>query len=641
LVPLVMLTIVSGCDERWFGPDKIPGTYQQLTDFAQKFFNADPYDVYDHWKPEDVLNRKQPTKELQEQLISTLTESRTVLGLTNDVYFERFIAKLRSGRCTNILVLGGSTSCGTCVDGARGERHYPWLLAFFLNQLFPCARDPDPYADLTVLNTSSILPEEDFELMMNAPRSYQSELFGFNTTRSARIRKTSHHTGRLVVRHRVHNRAKAACGSSYASFELENLVCDFMPNGIDLVIMEFASNDLVNNRDLGTSSSSNLENSSPRYLEFLIKKLDSLRVSYLFLQVSFRTPHAPSRGVHGNAELVHLPVQKLYDTPTISLPKTFVENYQTFQGDNSSKFFTPRILRDSMSHLTGAAHLLATFTLLWNFQNDAYSHWYTRSEGKNISSFPNKYLSDFDWDILSAKTVQAYKFDETGHTSIEGEYSCSPEWFISDEGRKKYGIISSNPGASCMFHYNPSHGNLFALEIGFMKSYNKMGKFRITFLSSDESDNTTISKSAAILATSDTTSITAKSYILDGIWEDRSSQYFPQSLLVPPGTSRVLLENIGEGTTNGTKVKIMSIGFRVRQVQACSAQMYPVETKQDPHIATGEYEYAVDGALLAENETSTNNSASYGLSVITFACAAVAGFIYHRKQISVSRKEKT
>eukprot|EP00475_Leptophrys_vorax_P044930 TRINITY_DN9178_c0_g1_i3.p1 TRINITY_DN9178_c0_g1~~TRINITY_DN9178_c0_g1_i3.p1 ORF type:complete len:734 (-),score=156.66 TRINITY_DN9178_c0_g1_i3:25-2226(-) len=539
-----------------------PTTIAELNEFAHLFFNSNHTADLDNWRFSGSANKPQ-SRQNRELFISRLNQSRSVLGLTNSLYFDRFIGKLRRGECTTILTLGGSVTCGMTLVWEKDERAWPWLLQHFLNEMFPCQlRDDDA---------------EEFVDGLLSFEKYQDHLIAVEPRSEPVLNKTD--VSKHVV---VMNRCVSATGSSYASYQFQRLVCDLTPK-LDLVIMEFASNDLQDNHQLYTSkksSGNSLADSSKKYIEFLVRKLTSLNVSSLFLQASFRLPRSPPN--YGNAELVHLPVQQYLDVPTVSFPGVIGKDFDDHHTDPNSKYYVRRIFRDVHSHYSGRGHLMLAYTLLWNIQNDVYVHS-SRQVQREVPLLSSEFcaIDGYDWAILTTKTTRRHSFTFENDTSGP-TYDCSKDWFVSGENRNKYGLISTTPKSHCVFRYDDMK-DVFALEVGFLRSYTSMGQFRITFLAPEEPDDLRFSAEDSIQMEVEFIECkSCRSYIFDGHWSDPSSQYYFDSVFIPEGTDRFVLDVLPSEFLNledpqigdrGTKVKLLTIGFRT-ETQACQGVRY-------------------------------------------------------------------
>eukprot|EP00475_Leptophrys_vorax_P044933 TRINITY_DN9178_c0_g3_i1.p1 TRINITY_DN9178_c0_g3~~TRINITY_DN9178_c0_g3_i1.p1 ORF type:complete len:547 (-),score=123.00 TRINITY_DN9178_c0_g3_i1:20-1660(-) len=384
--------------------------------------------------------------------------------------------------------------------------------------------------------------------------------------------ETSGHYGQMSWRHWI----------ILASHQFQNLICDLLPK-LDLVIMEFASNDLHDTQALTSKNGSEIggQESSQKYIEFLVKHLTAYNVSSLFLQASFRSYDS----AYANAEAIHLPVQLYYDVPTVSFTRVFKQDYLTNMGDAESRFYSPRMFRDTHSHFTGIGHVMLAYTLLWNIQNDVYTHYWMQSPNI-VLPHKNFALDPFSLALLKTNTSRGYRFDGDNKTLASfGDVSCTEHWQILAESRSKYGLISKTPGSYCVFYFDDLK-DVFALEIGFMKSYKGMGKFRVTFLGLESGDDSShhfnLQKDTFRMDSNrarDESRTAWRSYILDGYWSDESSQHYFESVLVPKNSNRFVIEvlpNSPEFRTElepalearGTKVKLLTIGIR-SDAQSC------------------------------------------------------------------------
>jgi hypothetical protein len=380
-------------------------------------------------------------------------------------------------------------------------------------------------------------------------------------------------------RHRVVNRCFSATGSSLVARNFEYMFCDAQDQ-LDLVIMEFASNDLANNEPLTLGESpANLTESAPKYMEFIVRKLDSLNISYLSLQASFRyyrdvPPH------HFNAESVHLPIQKYYDIPTISFPATFLERFLDERKNYYSKYFASHIFRDSNSHQTGYGHSLIAYTLLWNIQRDLFLK--ERSHSRILaSSRPFFALKNIYWSMLTGKVSQNFDFSQSILTnSLSNFINFSQTWNHTDEGRRKWGLVSSTPGDQIEVKFaHPD--DVYAISIGFLRSYMGMGAFKITFLSNSENYSDVVRVTQPYVLKDEETSqrtLLLKSYQIDCLWTSRTSQYFQESLLVPDGSDGFILEVISalaDGRSGrGLKTKILSLAVYSKS-PSCGEVAFP------------------------------------------------------------------
>jgi hypothetical protein len=556
----------------FLGPHQFPTTLNQLNDFASVFFNDNPYELLDNWKPTDPI--KPQTTEQQERFISKLNQSRTVLGFSDSAYFDEFVSKLRRGECVSILTLGGSTTCGAELHWRKGERSWVWWLRYFLNLMFPCASE----------SSESIVDQE-------AAVGYQPRLLQFKKPReNAGDLKRSHHT--------VINRCMSATGSAYVTFQFESLICDLLPR-LDLVLMEFAANDFGNNELVTIHGvSSTMEESAKKYNEFIIRKLDELKIASLYIQASFRLPRRPP--YFGNAEAFQLPIQQYFDIPTFSFAKLLGQEFDKFGRDGMSRFHYSRVLRDQNSHLTGIGHLMLTYVLLWNIQNDVAVHQF-KGIGP-VSLKPDLNLDQLDWSMLSARKSKILRFNQNIEPTPIRDPSnercyCSKEWNIVSERRSKYGLISNSTGSFCIFRFGDLD-RASAVEIGFLKSYSSMAKFRITFLMKQEHDEFRVPLSETLFIDPEMkrNATRWKSYVIDGFWGDRSSQNQYESVMIPEGTERFALEVLPnepqfmtafepDPVHRGTKVKILTISYRT-QMQMC--------TKADENPIVWEAEDAKD-----------------------------------------------
>jgi hypothetical protein len=207
----------------------------------------------------------------QQHILHLLHKSRTVKGDSNYLYFHDFVQKINRGICTTIMTVGGSLTCGTALaERSFNEKPWPTLLERYLNQMFPCFEDT---------NTNHSVSGRR-ELLSDASLNERYALLRSNV---------SIETEKKLGRHRVENRCVVGTGSSFSSRNFELLFCD-LADQLDLVIMELASNDLVDNEAIVVMQDvkGNLTESAPKYIEFLIRKLDSLNIPHMFLQGSFR-----------------------------------------------------------------------------------------------------------------------------------------------------------------------------------------------------------------------------------------------------------------------------------------------------------------------------------------------------------------
>eukprot|EP00475_Leptophrys_vorax_P037523 TRINITY_DN6480_c0_g1_i4.p1 TRINITY_DN6480_c0_g1~~TRINITY_DN6480_c0_g1_i4.p1 ORF type:complete len:674 (-),score=135.61 TRINITY_DN6480_c0_g1_i4:80-2101(-) len=469
---------------------------------------------------------------VREVLLERIGRSRTVSGKSNGLYWHRFVEKLSTGTCTNILLLGGSLTCGHGVEDGQGWAH---LVRKFLNQLFPC-----------YIQTATEIFDEPLELLHS---SHLLEIHSFNKKKS-KIRTPGVH--------QVINRCQPATGSMHAATEFQRLVCD-IKSSVDLVIMEFASNDLVDNVD-----TLNMTDSSPQLIEFLIRKFDYMSIPQLFFQGSFRFSEETAPNFI-TAEPVHLPVQKYYDVPTVSLPAAMREMF--LRNDNwnnsESKYFKSYLFLDEHSHQTTFGHSLLAYVLLWNFQNDVH-HWVIQNTSLvpriDVANTPLFATGEVHLTLLNGRRAKTYNFakwiaDFSGVTMLGN-------WTHNDENRGKWGLVSEVPGSELTFSVTDSH--VFLVSIGFLRSYEKMGKFSIHF---DSSDST--SKACQISGNDvEFKILECQRYVMDGLWSSQTSQIFPVLFKVPSGTSRVFLKVLNASDSSvsksrGSKVKIVSVNLFV------------------------------------------------------------------------------
>jgi hypothetical protein len=551
---------------------RFPMTVEALTNLAVHFYDIDTsignrssveYRQYVQSIADGNINFD--VSDIQSiHIMDQLSKSRTVQGASNYLYHQKFLNRLNSGKCTTILTVGGSLTCGASLED--GEEAWPNLLERFLNQMFPCVEE------------STSVPEVSKESQMSLNRRSVSQ------------------TG-TIGRHRVENRCVSATGSSYVSRNFEYLFCD-LRDRLDLVIMEFASNDLVNNDPLKVIKNDDrtLSESAPKYIEFLIRKLDSLDIPHMFLQASFRffsdiPPH------HFNAESIHLPIQRHYDVPTISFPATFLQDFLLGFEDTKSRFYNVRIMRDTNSHLTGVGHDVLTFVLLWNLQNDVSKLNLDHGEKRIYSEYQNFLeLDKASWSVLNGKLLQRFDFDHSTDSSLGGaNIQISNDWEHTNEGRNnKWGLVSYTPGSRVKVYLWNSE-EAYAVSIGFLKSYSAMGAFRVKFLSEDESDEYLPSIEATKLHRDDNDALwnqTFKSHVVDCLWESKTSQFSPASLLIPPRTQRIVIEVMNKSAIEqlldkktqvkqrGQKVKLLSISIFLKRNSCMEEEASPVQVQE-------------------------------------------------------------
>jgi hypothetical protein len=284
-------------------------------------------------------------------------------------------------------------------------------------------------------------------------------------------------------RHRVFNRCVSATGSSYASIKFESLVCD-IADSLDLVIMEFVSNDLKDNFRVGGSQDS-LAQSAPKYIEYLFRRFDSLSIPRLFLSASFRVARfdVPTPELE-NAEDLHLLVQNHFDIPTVSWAKPLKEKFLEAWGNGTYKFWWQNIFYDIWSHQTAAGHYMITFLLLWNVQNDVqyWSSWpFKFIDRAPLENLPNFVMDSTYWVFFSGTQKAQFDYSQPNFQSFNGVH-LSADWNFTDEGREKFGLVTYSPGSTISIDIQVE-AQLSVVSVGFLRSYANMGKFRLTFFS--------------------------------------------------------------------------------------------------------------------------------------------------------------
>jgi hypothetical protein len=498
-------------------------------------------DQFDTW---DVQTR--------EKYLDFLHKSRTVAGRSDALYFGRFIEKLSTGQCTNTLFLGGSLTCGHRLEREHdGEVAFPELFEELINQVFPC------------FENSSV----EMDIDRNTPNTplYKLERHSFQNS-------TSNQQGR----HKILNHCHSATGSSYAAIHFENLVCDAV-SVVDLVIMEFASNDLKDNVAANGLKNS-LEQAAPKYIEYLIRRFDSLSIPQLFLSASFRVAKfdVPT-AVMQTAEDLHLLVQEHYDIPTVSWAKPMQEKFLEAWNNSTYKFYWQNIFFDIWSHQTAAGHNIITFLLLWNIQNDV-QYWTTWPfkviDRVPIDQFPHFSIDSTYWIFLKGTQRADYDYSQPVFQRYDG-IEMSDDWDFTDEGRMKFGLVSSSPGSNISINIDGDE-KLSVVSIGFLRSYASMGKFRVAFFSRTSSNDSTVCK----LGGDDVSLhlLNCSIFEIDCLWKSHTSQTVPVMIKIPEGSEQMIIEVLNNSFpfdsngSGGNKVKITSIAFFADKQSTCVSE---------------------------------------------------------------------
>jgi hypothetical protein len=637
-----------------------PETLEALVNLAVEFYDKDTstrgMDEEQYQEYVQNLSIGSETPHFKPQIdIEILMKSRTVSGASNTLYYERFMEKINSGTCVTIVTVGGSVTCGAGIY-LRDEKSWPMLLERFLNQMFPC------------FNATS---------NWSTPKRYTGE----ETFDSRNIHVLKRHNLSLLLTdenfdvyrpigsHTVINRCIPASGSSFVSHNFELVFCD-LKDQIDLVMMEFASNDLENNEAFKFTGNEkgNLTESAPKYLEFLIRKLDSLNISQMFIQASFRFSRNITTPHFFNAEAVHLPIQKFYDVPTISFPATFLDVFLKNRFYNASRFYDVRIMRDSYSHLTGFSHDILTFLILWNLQRDMFSGWTTKRLSMRADSHQLQELTNAHWDVLNGQLAEYFDFRNPFNNSESQNKALtfSSGWNHTSEGRRgdKWGLVSQTEGAQVYLSF-ANASSVYAVSIGFMKSYSEMGAFKITFGSNEgvlQDDDRVELWDLRDGRSNSLRNDVFKTYVVDSLWDSKTSQFYPEAFLVPNGSSNCVIEVLDEQTTNsifdggtqrpdrGLKVKLlsMSVYFKSESCQNASERRdsirfglphfhhFPPPPPKKPWIQPEPINQFAD--VPQEVESNVNPSQV----VLICAIVIVLGFLFQlfQKKLRTSRDHK-
>jgi hypothetical protein len=589
LLFLLCLPLLVRCVPRY--PVSTPKSVEGLNKLASFFF--DPVDIstrgleypyygmYMDMLALDGVNRDEfDTWDKQDRAayVQTLLKSRTVSGSTNALYFGQFIDKLSTGQCTKIMILGGSLSCGLALD-TEIEKSYPQLLEDLINLMFPCF-EVEPNSTVSLFDKPKQIEVPPQKLIRHTFDNFENRTQG---------------------RHTIVNRCERGSGSTYFSTGFDGFVCH-QKNEIDLVIMEFVSNDLEENNVFSHAYEKNLEESAPKYIEYLIRRLDRLNIPQLFLAGSFRIPSELHRGqdpVLRSAEALHLLVQKHLDIPTVSFPAIFREKFLETWFDETSKYCFNYFMFDYHSHLHGLGHYMITYLLLWNFQNDVHN-WAARDspmERIELEKIPFHKMDDSYWTLLANSGLEA-QYDYTSAYSEHSNIVHTSEWEFTDEGRGKYGLVSETPGSRINVKF--SRPDFYVANIAFLRSYENMGKFKLTFHVNESlgqnSEVCQVGGNDLSIRLMD-----CQIYEVDSLWASQTSQSFPVLLKIPEGSHSMDIEvldvpseheqrhktddpsSVASIVTRGKKVKILMISLYVER-ETCKADgPWPGPKERLPH----------------------------------------------------------
>lgn len=432
----------------------------------------------------------------------------------------RLLKKLKHGLCMDILVYGGSSSCGHGIrtyaeteweknsDGYRQFKDdpispgrafaYPALLQHYLNEVWPCVREVDP------------LTRSVFNMSYPNPQLLDSSTENLNQS-------LTHIPGT----HFIDNQCKAAVGTPYwYQHVLQDMNVPQPKYSPDLILLEAGINDVIDD----PASYEYCKQYSETFVQ-MIGRLPN-KPSLLYVDIGERLETWRGETVRKmDAGQVHYLVTKYYDVPHISM----VDGLGPFYSNDAVDWYQNFYRAGDSTHISKTGHRIVATVILNLLYEHTLSVQYPLFNGAtaNVIDYTTQkmlFISPVDLETMYNRNPVRFDFVYTDHNNDRLTMTHDTSWELTEEVKGKKGFSSRTIGSHVTITIAPrdvSAKIIFGkLYITTLMSYEHMGSFRVT-LSRTLSDS---SKGASF----------QESKVFDSLWSEHTSELETHLFILDP-----------------------------------------------------------------------------------------------------------
>jgi hypothetical protein len=328
---------------------------------------------------------------------------------------QNAVKRAQNGQCMKIAVVGGSHCAGSCI--LNPEKYcFGTILAQYLNQRFPV----DGCEHVSTAN----------QLCTNG---MSSQVHAYRTRKEI-----------------------SSAGP------------------VDIVLFEFGNN------DRWYSPSDGSDAFRPGWsLEYIYRKWRASGAAVMFVQSSFRVEWRPKSSVFValNSQKEHEAFQKEYQVPTISFSPAVLPEFWEQRFNPSAKLYERNFFADYRVHMTPKGHAIIAAMILKRFEEILVETPLHFPIPKPFGFIPANFYKRLDQEELFQVNFDE-RFDIDLAKANQGLVNVTGDWILTDEGRRKWGLVSTTPGASISVQIPLTARTLF---LTLLKSFENVGIVHVIF----------------------------------------------------------------------------------------------------------------------------------------------------------------
>jgi hypothetical protein len=307
----------------------------------------------------------------------------------------------------------------------------------------------------------------------------------------------------------------------------------------DITLLEFGNNDL----EYESTDFTNLFRFGWA-LEYIYRKLRETGTAMMFIESSFRIDWNVTSKLFKarNAGPTHIEFQQAYHVPTVSFAPAVLPQFWEQRFNQSSKLYEKSIFADYIAHMQPKGHAIIAAMVMKTFESILSEDPEPFPMPDKLEFIPEEYYKRMEEELIFQVNFNnkfVFGHDEnTRYVSGEGRIKMTPEWSITDEGRKnKFGLLSTTPGSYFTFSIPSNAHNLY---LTVLKSYEHMGILQVSLQNCKEG-------------------YTFETQEIDCLWSSHASQNSVFSMEFEANSCELMKFTVKESGRAENKVKIISL----------------------------------------------------------------------------------